>query len=121
MVERNVYYSYVLPDGCFAQETIFSMKGFGGPSEQQTVDIGPSLRRTENEEILKQIWQDGLRVEICKNGEIVMHPAEESSIDSPWYVERLKREFASRGQSHVYEACKDVERPWNPLRYRSAV
>lgn len=70
---------------------------------------------------MKQIWQDGLRVEIRENGEIIMHPVEESTVNSPWYVERLKREFASRGQSHLYETCKDVENPWNPPKHRCAV
>lgn len=119
LMERNIYYVYILPDGCHARETIFSMEGFGGPAEQHTVDIGPSLRFTEDEEVLKRIWQDGLRVEIHEGGEIIMHPAEESTIDSPWYVERLKREFAYRGQRSVYELCKNVEKPWNPPQFVS--
>ncbi len=117
LAERNIYYEYMLPDGCHANETIFSMQGFGGPSEQHVVTIGPSLRFTEDEEILKRIWQDGFRVEIRENGQIIMHSAEESTVNSPWYTERLKREFGHRGQSHLYEACKNVEKPWNPPMY----
>ena len=121
LVERNIYYVYMLPDGCYAHEAIFSMEGFGGPAEQHVINIGPSLRCTDDDEILKQLWRDGLRVEIREGGEIIMHSVDESTPDSPWYVERLKREFAHRGQSHVYEACKDVEKPWNPSSYMRAV
>lgn len=118
LAERIVAYQYVLPDGCFANLYLFKLPSFGDRHHQYCWNIGPSLDYTKDESILKRIWKDGLRLEYTDN-EIIMHPAEESTIDSPWYTERLEAEFEHRGQRYIYEQRKIIDNPWMPgMRFR---
>ncbi len=111
LMERAVVYKYVLPDGCIGRVTLFNEPGFGGSCDENVWEVGPSLRYTEDETVLKRLWKDGLRVEITE-GKVIMHPAEESTIDSPWYVGRVKGELERRGQGYKYEEYKNVSDPW---------
>lgn len=71
--------------------------------------------RSNDEAELKRQWVSIHRIELHEDGDFVVHTAEESQGDPPWYVTLIERGIRDHGRQESYaEYAAANETPWKP-------